>query len=167
FELSPAAHWMRADFSFDLVAVCAGDDGENHERCTYPDCSTWFPGIHEPRRCRPSQDHAARYFRKVSALRHGSRRGTPLGAGLRWHRERSAKLVRGTWWIRARHGLQSHTVLQCDAWHGDGYAPDIRLRAAREFVRFRLERWFQRRRVLGRWLRRWWRERILKEKGPA
>ena len=60
----------------------------------HPGCRPRLPGVHEPRRRRPHQAHAARHLREVPALRDGARRRASLGAGLRRHHQGSSELVR-------------------------------------------------------------------------
>ena len=108
----------RADRGRDLVALCPGDDGEDSERVPHSHGRAGISGVHEPRGRRASQDDAAQYVREIPAIRDGAGRGTPLGTGFLWHRERSAELVRGARRLRIRHGLQSHFVFfsRCMAW---------------------------------------------------
>ena len=106
----------------NLVALCAADDRENRHRRTHHDCCSRFSGIHEPRRRRSHQAHAARHLRKIPPLRHGLGSRAPLGASLRRHSQRPAQLVRFAERIRR---IQSAFLFQFDAQHGDGYAPGL------------------------------------------
>ncbi len=111
----------------------------------------------------PHPAHAPGYVRKVSALRDGSRRGTPLGAGVRWNREGSAQLVcvaERLCWFYAAVFFQRH------AWHGDRYAPGVRIFSPGQFGRIGIR--FGRRLFRGR-LQRWrvWRGRGRRVLKPA
>jgi hypothetical protein len=109
-------------FRPDLVALCAPDDGEDRGRGAHSSRCPRIPGIHEPRRRRPHQAHAARHLRKISSLRHGARRRAPLGASVRRHRQRSAHLVR---FAERLHRIQSAFLFQFHAQHGVGHAPGL------------------------------------------
>ena len=54
------ARRVRADLCRDLVALCPRDDGEDPERRAHSHRRPGISGIHEPRRRRPPQSHAAR-----------------------------------------------------------------------------------------------------------
>ncbi len=162
FQLDSPLGCVPAVVGCHLVAVCAGDECEDGQGSACPYCGARLPGIYESCRWRAAQANASDHVREISAVRDGAGRGASLGAGVCRDRQRSAAMVCGAG--RSLSSVQSDFLFQFHEQHGVGYAPGIRVGAAREFDRVwlwrRRIRWW-RRRVLGRRIWRWRGQRVL------
>ena len=165
FNSAPLLIVCGADFGCDLVAVCARHDRKDGEGSTGSGCGSRLPGVHESRGRGAPEADAADYIREISRLRDGVGSGASLGAGLCGDRAESA-----AWYVGpgGTYGTGFNPIFFSSSMHS--MARDMHqvfVSAPRASSGGSGFRWRWRGGILGRRIRRWWRQRVLVTRPPC